>query len=147
MDIFDQYATDPKLELEGVWVPIGPATGVLENGDADPETAPQVKVARSGNKRHGRMVSALYEANKTTLEMKDDFADAKGDEITVDTMAKSILLGWKNLSFKKVKLEDGWNVKDAKQMLAVKDFRDMVMKHASDFNKFKLKQEEVDAKN
>jgi len=145
-DIFDQFATDPKLELEGVWNTIGPAQRTLENGDPDPDSAPQILVARSGNKRHGRIVSQQYEANKSMLDMKDDAADAKGEQITVDAMAKSILLGWKNLAFKKEILEDGWNIADAKKMLAVKDFRDMVARLSTDFNKYKVVQEAADAK-
>lgn len=146
-DVFDQFATDPSKELEGTWIPIGPATGVLSDGETpDPATAPQILVARSGNKRHGKIVSSLYETSKTLLETKNDAAEAKGEEITIQSMAQGILMGWKNLGFKGEKLEDGYNIKDAKRLLAVKDFRDMVGKYANDFQRYKLKQEEADAK-
>lgn len=145
MDIFAKFATDPKLELEGTWVAIGTPTKTLENGDPDPESAPQILVARSGNKRHGRIVSKLYDANRTLLEGKDEAADAKGDEITIESMAKSILLDWKHLEFKGESLI--YSYENAKKLLSVKDFRDLVMKHATDFTKFKLMKDQEDAKN
>ena len=147
MDIFDAFATDPKLELEGVWHTLGAATRKLENGEPDPDSIPKILVARSGNKRHGRIVSKLYEANKTTLESKGDDADAKGEEITIEAMAKAVLLGWKNLSFQKEPLKDGWDLVTAKRLLAVKDFRAVVQKKAESFDDYKVKQEEADAKN
>lgn len=146
MDIFDTYATDPSLELEGVWHTIGPATRKTEDGEDDPESAPQILVARMGNKRHGRLVQQQYEANKTLLDTKGDEADARGEEITIDTMAKGVLLGWKNLSFKGRKLDDAWNIKDAKALLGVKDFRDDVTKRSNDAAKYHAKQEETSAK-
>jgi hypothetical protein len=147
MDIFAQFATDPKLELEGKWFEIGAAERTLENGEPDPESVPKILVARSGNKRHGRIVSKLYEANKSTLELKNDAADAKGEEITIETMAKAILMGWKNLSIKGEKLVDGWDYETAKRLLAIKDFRNMVNKKADSFEEFKVVQEDAAVKN
>ncbi len=145
MDIFAQFATDPNLELDGVWVDLGAAE---ENG-----RVPRIKVARSGNKRHGRVVTKMYEANKHTLELKNDAAEVKGEEITVDSMAQGILMGWQNLSFKKEVLPDSESLSPeqrlatARRLLAVKDFRALVMRHADNFEKFKAVQEEADAGN
>jgi hypothetical protein len=125
-DIFNQFATDPNLELEGVWHPIGPALRTLENGSPDPESVPQVKVARSQNKRHGRMLVALYEANKAILDAKDEAADKRNEEITGELMANTIFLGWKNLTFQGTPVPDGYDLDWAKKMMAVKDFRDLV---------------------
>jgi len=147
MDIFAQFATDPKLELEGKWFDIGSAEGKLENGDPDPNTVPMILVARSGNKRHGRVVAKLYEANKSLLEQRGDAAEARGEEITIESMAKGVLLGWKNLSFKGEKLKDGWDYETAKHLLAVKDFRKLVGTKSDSFEEYKLHQEEADAKN
>lgn len=147
MDIFAQFATDPKLELEGKWFDIGPAERMLPNGEPDPESVPKILVARSGNKRHSRIVSKLYEANKTTLELKNDAADAKGEEITIETMAKAILLGWKNVSIKDERFEDGWDYSNAKRLLAIKDFRTLVTKKADSFEEYKVVQETEEAKN
>lgn len=144
-DIFAQYATDPNLELEGAWQPIGAPTKMKEDGvTPDPDSAPQIKVARSGNKRHSRMLVQLYEANKTVLDMKDEAADARNDEITIELMAKSILLGWKNIAFKGEKLTDGYDYDTARKMLAVKDFREHVSRLAADRSPYML---EKSAKN
>lgn len=136
-DIFNQYAADPNKELDGVWVRLGGPN----------ETPARIKVARSGNKRHSRIITQLYEANKPTLDLKNDVADAKGEEITVEAMAKGVLLGWENVSFKGEAIKDGWDIDTAKMLLGVKDFRELVNKHAMDFNKFKAVQDEADAGN
>lgn len=136
-DIFNQYAADPKKELDGVWIRLG----------GEDDAPARIKVARSGNKRHSRIITQLYESNKATLELKNDAADAKGEEITIDAMAKAILLDWENLSFKGKALENGWRIEDAKLLLGVKDFREVVNKHATDFKKFQAVQDEADAGN
>lgn len=145
-DIFNQFATDPGKELDGVWVPVGPATRTTD-GVPDPESIPQIKVARNGNKRHGRIVVQLYEANESLLKQKDEAGEARNEEITIETMAKGVLLGWKNLSFKGEVVPDTWSYETAKKLLAVKDFRDLVTKHSTNFDLYKLVQEDAAAKN
>lgn len=144
-DIFSQFATDPKLELEGRWTTIGPAATNHPDGTPDADTAPQVLVARSGNKRHGRIVSKLYDANRQLLDQKTDAANAKGEEITVESMAKAILLDWKNLAYQGEILP--YSYENAKKLLAVKDFRALINKHAEAFAEYKLDQEVEDEKN
>jgi hypothetical protein len=147
-DIFAQYATDPKLELEGTWITVGPTP---EGGTKD--QAPALLIARQGNRRHGRLISKLWEANKTTLERKDDAADDKGEEITIDAAAKAILLGWRNIGFQGKALANSDDMTPeerldtARKLLAVKDFRVKVLKHADDFKEFALVREEAEAGN
>lgn len=136
-DIFNQFATDPKAELEGVWHRIG----------GTDEAPARILVARSGNKRHSRIITQLYESNKATLELKNEAADAKSEEITIEAMSKGILLGWENLAFNGKVLENGWNIDDAKTLLAVKDFRELVHKHAMTFADYKAVQDKADAGN
>jgi hypothetical protein len=148
MDIFNQYATDPNKELDGVWTTVGQTKDGKKS---------EVKVARSGNKRHGKIITALYESNKSTLELKTDAADAKGEEITIEAMAKGILLGWRNLSFKGEVLPNAGSEGDtitpeerlvtAKKLLAVKEFRVQITKLSEDFTKYKIVQDEADAGN
>mgnify|MGYP000851115727 FL=1 len=147
MDIFAQFATDPNLELEGKWFNLGPATRTLEGGKPDPASVPRIKVARHGNKRHSRIVSQLYEANKSLLEMKNDAAEQRGIEIAVESMAKGILLGWENLSFKGTGLPDGWDYETAVMLLQVKDFRELVGRYANDFAEYRLVKDEAAAGN
>jgi hypothetical protein len=152
-DVFAQFAADPKLELEGTWVTIGPATRTKEDGTADEDSRPALLIARNMNRRHGRVISKLYEANKATLELKNDAADDKGEEITAEAAAKGVLLGWKNLSWKKEPLPDSDTMtpedrlRKAVEMLSIKDFRILVLKHADDFKNFALVRDEADAGN
>lgn len=150
--IFDQYATDPNKELTGAWVTIGPAlrTKVVDGVEVpDPDSAPQLLIARSNNKRYSRMLVAEYEANKAILDMKDDFAEATNERIMTEIAAKSILLGWKNLHWKagEPPLADGWDITVAKQLLSVKDFREMVGRHSANQEHYKMVQEAEAAKN
>lgn len=144
MDIFRQFAADPVKEVEGVWETLG----------TSPEgKAARLLIARSGNKRHSKVVTQLYESNRSTLELKNEAADAKGEEITVDSMAKGVLLGWEGLEFDGDKLPDSATMTPedrlvaARKLLGVKDFRALVQKKAEDFAKYKAYQDEAAAGN
>jgi hypothetical protein len=65
----------------------------------------------------------------------------------MESMAKGVLMGWKNLGFQGTALPDTWDYATAKKLLAVKDFRALVSKHADSFAEYKAVQEEADAKN
>lgn len=146
-DIFNQFATDPKLELEGVWVPIGPATEYDEQGSPVEGSEPQIKVARSSNKRHRRIAAALYEANEGVLSKKDELAEQRDEQLTAEAMAKGVLLDWKNITFKGEAIADGWRYDDAYRMLSVAGFRDMVNGHALNVENYKVVKEAAAAKN
>lgn len=144
-DIFNQYAADPSKELEGVWHNLGAAL----NPEAEPseQKFPRILVARSGNKRHAKVVTQLYESNRATLELKNETAEAKSEEITIESMAKGVLVGWENLTFKGRALADGWTLDEAKTLLSVKDFRELVNRHAINFADYKAVQDAADAGN
>jgi hypothetical protein len=125
-DFFKQFASDEKMEIEGRWV------------DHDTETS--FLVARSGNKHFNRLFTKLYQKNKVVLESKGDAAEAKSDEIMIETFAKTILLGWKG----KVEFDGkdlSYSVENAKKLLALKDFRRVIASYADDFDSFKVVQE------
>jgi ssDNA-specific exonuclease RecJ len=125
-DFFKQFASDEKMEIEGRWV------------DHDTETS--FLVARSGNKHFNRLFSKLYQKNKVVLESKGDAAEAKSDEIMVETFAKTILLGWKGkVEFNGHDLP--YSVENAKKLLALKDFRRVIASYADDFDSFKAVQD------
>lgn len=135
MDIFKQYATDPKLEQEGRWVTIG----------GTDEKPARILVARSGTVRYNAVMSQQYEANKTLMESKDTVAaNAKLAEMVQFALANSVLLGWENIDYKG---ETGYSFKTAHLMLAHRDFREMVQKEADKFQEYKIKSVEEDSKN
>lgn len=124
-DVFNELATDDSLEENGTWQSLGKGTELL--------------VARNGNRAYSKMLSKSVERHQQTLDLEDDAADKLSDEIMVDVIARTVLLGWKNLSFKGQTLD--YSVENAKKVLGLKEFRKRVMALASNFDAYKLKQE------
>ena len=125
MDIFDRYATDESAEVNGVEVPLGDAT---------------LLIARVGNTKYSKKLTALVERHKVALAIEGDAADALNEKLMVDAVADTILLGWKGLSYKGKELP--YSLDNAKMILAHKDFRADVMKLANDMEAYKVKKEE-----
>ncbi len=125
LDIFAQFATDESLEDNGAWFEIGGGASVL--------------VARSGNRKYAKMLTKEVERNKKVLDLNDDAADKKSEEIMIAVIAETILLGWKDVVFKGEALE--YSVANAKKLLAVKDFRKAIGQFADDVSAFKFKEE------
>ena len=130
LDIFAQFATDETLEENGTWFQIGGGARVL--------------VARSGNRKYGKMLTKEVERNKKALDLNDDAADKLSEEIMISVLAETILLGWEDISFKGEVLE--YNVSNAKKLLAVKDFRKAIAQFADDVSAFKFKETEEQGK-
>jgi hypothetical protein len=130
LDIFAQFATDETLEENGTWFPIGGGARVL--------------VARSGNRKYGKMLSKEVERNKKALDLNDDAADKLSEEIMIAVIAETILLGWEDVVFKGQALE--YSVPNARKLLAIKDFRKMVGQFADDVSAYKFKETEEQGK-
>lgn len=130
MDIFKTYAVDETKELNGTWMPIGDA---------------KFLVARAGNKAYVKLLSREVERHKKALDAKDDAADTLSDNIMIDVMAATVLLGWENVSFQGKPLE--YSKENAKLLLSLKEFRREVMKMSDDFEAFKVQEEAEAAKN
>lgn len=124
LDIFTEYATNEALENEGTWMEVGAA---------------KFLVARSGNKNYARKLSKAVERHRKQLDRKDDAADKLSEQIMVDVMAETILLGWEGVAFKGEALP--YSVENAKQLLRIKDFRTTIAELADDFDAFKAEQE------
>lgn len=131
LDIFKSFATDETAELEGKWIKLGDEAEIL--------------VARAGNKRYSKLLTQEYQKNKRLLDKKDDAAEELSVTIMVDAMARTLLVGWKNLSFKGTPL--AYSVDNAKLLLSVKDFRELVLGHASAAETFRVEDEAEAAKN
>lgn len=133
MDIFAEFATDKNAEVEGRWVQLGPET--------------HFRIARSGNEAFRKLFNRLYKQNKVALESKGAAADAKSDEVMIQSFSKTILVDWKGPV--KFKGEDlgAYSVEKAAKLLGVKDFMAWVRAQAEDFESFKVEQDAEDAKN
>lgn len=110
-DVKKLYETNSKTEISGKEVKVGDNTWVT--------------VARDQNKKYSAVISALYQENKFVLEAKGDAAEAKFEEITIEAMSQTILVGWRgDMAF------DGkpvtYSQENAKLLLSMKDFRDMI---------------------
>lgn len=130
MDIFNTYAVDEAKELNGTW---------MEVGDAE------FLIARAGNKAYVKLLGKEVERNQKALDRKDEAAEALSDRIMIDVLAETVLMGWRNVSFKGEALE--YTPENARMLLGLKEFRREVNKLADDFNAFKAKEEESAVKN
>ena len=136
LDIFAQYATDESLELNGSWRSLG--------GDAE------ILVARNLNPRYSSLLSKLYAQNQQTLDLnaadgtEHPDALAKSEELMVEVIAKTILLGWKNLAYKGQPLE--YSEANAKMLLKHRDFRRLVVEKSTEVDAYRVKQEEEQGK-
>lgn len=147
MDIYSRYATDITAEEEGRWFDFGAGIEFL--------------IARQGNTRYNRILAQQYEAHKHTLDLEttgtpeqQKAAKDRSHRIMAEVMAKSILLGWRvkegapegtQLTYKGQAAE--YSVANAEKLLLIKDFQADVDRKARDFNNFRVKLEEADAKN
>jgi hypothetical protein len=80
------------------------------------------------------------------LDSKGDLATRKSDEILIDVVASTILLGWKgDITYKGKPYP--YSKDNAKMILAHKEFMAAVMKVAEDMETFKVVKDEEDVGN
>ncbi|MDA3832852.1 MAG: hypothetical protein PF495_05595 [Spirochaetales bacterium] len=127
MDIFEKYATDAKLEAEGVW------------HDLDAKSS--ICVARAENPNHTKMMTAVYEENEHKLKDNPELDTL----LTNDIIAKTLLKNWKGFTYKGKPLP--YSIANAVKLLAHKDFKNMVIRLSVDARNFKAKLDENDVKN
>lgn len=133
MDLFKEFATDEKLEIEGRWVPLNDKTSF--------------KIARAYNKQFSRMFQREYKANRFELEAKGEAAEKLADAIMCNVMAQTVVLDWKGPV--SISGEDlgAYSKEGAAKALKLKEFRAWVNKHAEDTAAYKIHQDSEDEKN
>jgi hypothetical protein len=127
-DIFTAFATDENLENNGTIFKLGKGA--------------EITVARAGNRAYAKAITKAVEARRVELDAADDNAANVSDQIMVDVMAETILLGWKKLSFKGEDMGD-YSTEKAKKLLAVKDFRKHVAGLSDQMDAYKVKAEKA----
>lgn len=127
LDIFAEFATDENLELNGTWVPMGKGCRLL--------------IARSMNRNYLKEVKRLVDLNQQILDLGNDASEAKDQEIRIEVMSKTILLGWEGLSFKGQDLP--YTTDNARMVLGVKDFRERVAALSQNMEAYKVKLEKA----
>lgn len=132
-DLFAEFATDEAAETGGTWMQY---------------KGQDFLIARSGNRNYGKLLTKLVNKNQRVLDQQDDHADSASDDIMVEVIAKTILLGWKGeMIVEKGGSPVAYSLDSATKILRVKDFRAQVMKMADDREQFRVKQMEEQAKN
>lgn len=124
IDLFEEFATDATREAEGVWEPFKGNVEFL--------------IARAGNTNYNNMIIALAKRNKRILDGKNEAARLKSEELMIETLANTVLLGWRgDLKFRGKPLGE-YTVQKAIELLKIKDFRDFVEAAAGDHERFRV---------
>lgn len=126
LDVFAEYATDEKAEVEGVWRDLGKKA--------------RVKVARANNVAYGRMLNKLADEHGDKLLGDSPEADALNMEVMLTVMASTILTGFEGLGYQGKPIT--YSVENAKKLLAHSDFRNRIDVMSRDVQRYKAKQEE-----
>ena len=127
MDIFDTYATNEVDEVEGRWFPLDKKTKVL--------------VARIPNPNYLKALRQRMKDAQVDTEDNSEENEKLVSDLIVETMAETILLGWKGLEFKGAEML--YNKANAKQMLSIKGFRARVSGIADKLESFRVKEDEA----
>jgi hypothetical protein len=130
LDIFSQFATDTTLEDKGVERVLGDA---------------KFLVARTGNSNYTKVLQELVQQNEAALKVKGEVADKLSDKIMVEVIARTVLLGWENVSYKKQPLP--YSLDNAIMLLSHKDFRKQITSWADEMDVFRMKEEAEQEKN
>lgn len=124
MDIFSSFATDEALETQGKWFTLSKTSSVL--------------VARKDNDRYREYLRTVFKDNP--LEgLPEDEGNKLAEQILLDAESRTILLGWKGLTFKGEDLPI--SVENARKCLEVKDFRKKILGFADSLESFRVKSE------
>lgn len=132
LDVFKVYATDEKKELAGVEIPLGGGAFIT--------------VARANNDNFLKKIieeSDLHLAEIKSLPKEE--ASVLDKQILCKVLAETVLLDFKGLSYDGKAIK--YSLENAAKLLAIKDFRKLVMTHADNLENFRLVQEAKDTKN
>lgn len=120
MDI-SNFVTDAEAETQGRWVDCGDGL--------------HLQVARTGNPEYRKVLNRLMRPHRRRVgSLPEDLAE----QIQVELMAETVLLGWKGLEENGQAVE--FNRTNVLRMLAIRDFRDLVWEIASEKETFRAVQ-------
>ena len=125
LDVFNEFATDPDLEVKGTWRQLGSA---------------RVLIARSGDQDHTNRLSELARARQSELDAGGDVAEEVYKEIVITALSETVLLGWEGLGYKGEELV--YSAENAKMLLGHRDFRDRIIKLSEEVTSYRMKLED-----
>jgi len=131
MDLAKVYGTNKKLEVEGVWVELDPASSVL--------------IARLGNKNYRETVKDLTGPYRLQIQ-NGTLPDHLNEKIAIEALATDVLLDWNGIEV------NGKSVPYSKEkaielLTDMPDFREVIARMASNIELFQQKIEAAVAKN
>lgn len=131
LNIKKSFATDPKLEADGVWMEVGDGASLL--------------IARTGNPKHSELVARHVRPIARRIE-KGLVPKEKTRKLLAKIYARSILLGWKGIE-DETGAEIPYSAAKAEELLHdLPDFFDLVQSLADDRAAFRAEEIEEDAK-
>lgn len=136
MDIFAAYATNETLEDEGVVV-------FLTEGK-DPEKDPWIQVARVNNTGYAKAMQEKFSqlnSDKKRLRLSDADVEIRSKNAMIEIMAEHLLKNFGNLEFQGTPMKN--TAENRLMLMRVKDFREMVVGHASDIDLYRVQIEEA----
>lgn len=132
-DIFNDFATNAEAESKGVWEDYNSDVSFL--------------IARANNSEFNRLITRLVKQHRALLDSKTEASQKKSEELLVETMAKTVLLGWRGeFNFQGQPMGE-YSIEKAKKLLSIKDFRAWVSGISEDHARFKAVKDEEDAGN
>lgn len=114
---FTEIETDTQKEIEGVWRPY--------KGEA------QLLIARLNNERYRSLLRRKVKSNRAVLDNEDDLADKVGEQVMLEAMSKTILLGWKNIAINGKEVVYSPDLA-LKMLTQSREFRETVRNYAED---------------
>lgn len=130
-DLSEEFGSNPKAEIEGVWVVVGEGAKVL--------------IARLGNPQAQRAYRKIPRAVRAQIE-DAALGGAEAKNFLADFMSKHVLLGWEGFSDAGKALK--YSTESAKKMLAKhRRFSDRIWELTTDDALFNIADEAADAKN
>lgn len=132
MNLYQQFQTDAKKEIEGTWIPLS-ATA-------------RIKVAREGNPRHQACLKRLTAPYLKPGIRTNDIPDDTWEAVTREAAAETLLVDWEGI------VNDAnepvpYSKAEALAALAMKDFYRLVLMAAQSMETFRVARQAELSKN
>lgn len=121
MDLWQQFETNERAEVEGVWVPLS--------------TTARLRIARIGNPRHSATLKRIAAPHIRPGMRMSDIDEATFQAVTREALAEAILVGWEGITRGGEPVP--YSKEAALQALQMKDFFELVLTAASTIEHFR----------
>lgn len=137
-DIFENFATDEKLEVHGAWHDLSPGS--------------RIKVARIDNPVYQAALAEGMQENAEKIKTPENATEEQQEEardeirkVMAKAASKGLLRDFEGLSYQKKPIK--YTPANAEKLLQHKDFLELVLQLANNVSRFRIKAEEEEQKN